>query len=117
MAYNPEIKPNNEWSIIKTPKIGFPESIGSYANGCMIGEKMLEESGGIDFHVRLSCPKYSLSCKNQNPPPVGDGCNDDLYHWVNEKSWLLTGRIKPKKFDQKRASRVFPKLYEVVKRN
>lgn len=28
------------------------------------------------FHVRLGCPKGVRGCKNQNPPPAGDGCAD-----------------------------------------
>jgi len=34
------------------------------------------------FHVRLKCPKGSRSCKNQAPPPAGDGCAD-AQKWVN----------------------------------
>ncbi|MGR3342281.1 MAG: penicillin-insensitive murein endopeptidase [Paracoccaceae bacterium] len=26
------------------------------------------------FHVRLACPKGSVGCVNQAPPPAGDGC-------------------------------------------
>lgn len=26
------------------------------------------------FHIRLKCPKGSRACKNQAPPPPGDGC-------------------------------------------
>ena len=28
------------------------------------------------FHVRLACPKGARGCKDQNPPPAGDGCKD-----------------------------------------
>jgi len=28
------------------------------------------------FHVRLTCPKGAVGCRNQNPPPRGDGCAD-----------------------------------------
>ena len=35
------------------------------------------------FHVRLSCPKGSRGCVNQDPPPAGDGCAD-AQKWVNE---------------------------------
>ncbi len=34
------------------------------------------------FHVRLNCPKGSKGCKNQSPPPAGDGCAD-AQTWVN----------------------------------
>ncbi len=37
------------------------------------------------FHVRLYCPENSLECKNQKPPPEGDGCNESLYNWVTEQ--------------------------------
>lgn len=35
------------------------------------------------FHVRLACPKGARGCKNQNPPPAGDGCAD-AQKWVND---------------------------------
>ncbi len=28
------------------------------------------------FHVRLNCPKGAQGCRNQTPPPAGDGCAD-----------------------------------------
>ena len=34
------------------------------------------------FHVRLTCPKGAAGCKNQSPPPAGDGCAD-AQEWVN----------------------------------
>lgn len=34
------------------------------------------------FHVRLNCPKGARGCKNQTPPPAGDGCAD-AQTWVN----------------------------------
>lgn len=61
------------------------------------------------FHVRLSCPPYSENCKNQNPPPLGDGCDDSLFNWVDEQSGLITGRIKPKpKSKKKRKPKILP---------
>lgn len=33
------------------------------------------------FHVRLKCPAGSSSCTNQEPPPRGDGCGDELASW------------------------------------
>ena len=35
------------------------------------------------FHVRLSCPKGMRGCKNQSPPPPGDGCKD-AEKWVQD---------------------------------
>ncbi len=49
------------------------------------------------FHVRMSCDDDQPDCKNQTPPPPGDGCNTALYNWVDEQSGRVTGRIKPKK--------------------
>lgn len=28
------------------------------------------------FHIRIKCPAGAQGCKNQNPPPAGDGCAD-----------------------------------------
>ena len=33
------------------------------------------------FHVRLNCPRGSVGCVDQTPPPRGDGC-DDAREWV-----------------------------------
>jgi penicillin-insensitive murein endopeptidase len=33
------------------------------------------------FHVRLTCPAGMASCVNQDPPPPGDGCGDELASW------------------------------------
>jgi penicillin-insensitive murein endopeptidase len=35
------------------------------------------------FHVRLSCPAGATNCKNQAPPPPGDGCKD-AERWVRD---------------------------------
>lgn len=48
------------------------------------------------FHVRLTCPEKAISCRNQQPVPQGDGCDEGLANWVNEQSGLVTGRIKPR---------------------
>jgi len=34
------------------------------------------------FHVRLKCPANAKNCKNQAPPPAGDGC-DAAQGWVD----------------------------------
>ena len=34
------------------------------------------------FHVRLKCPTGLANCKNQVPPPAGDGCKE-AQGWVN----------------------------------
>lgn len=39
------------------------------------------------FHVRLSCPPGYSGCKNQNPPPAGDGCGKELAWWLGPDPW------------------------------
>ena len=33
------------------------------------------------FHVRLACPPGAQGCRDQAPPPPGDGCGAELAHW------------------------------------
>ncbi|MBD1544819.1 penicillin-insensitive murein endopeptidase [Roseibium aggregatum] len=40
------------------------------------------------FHVRLACPKGDRSCKDQNPPPPGDGCGKELTWWLSDEPWV-----------------------------
>nr|WP_305989765.1 penicillin-insensitive murein endopeptidase [Roseibium sp. MMSF_3544] len=40
------------------------------------------------FHVRLSCPAGSSGCKNQDPPPPGDGCGSHLTYWLSDEPWV-----------------------------
>ena len=47
------------------------------------------------FHVRLSCPVGSAGCKNQNPPPPGDGCGADLAYWLSDEPWVPKNPPKP----------------------
>ncbi|MGX1498706.1 penicillin-insensitive murein endopeptidase [Labrenzia sp. MBR-25] len=47
------------------------------------------------FHVRLSCPKGSAGCENQNPPPPGDGCGADLAYWLSDEPWVPKNPPKP----------------------
>ncbi len=47
------------------------------------------------FHVRLSCPAGSAGCKNQNPPPPGDGCGADLAYWLSDEPWVPKNPPKP----------------------
>lgn len=35
------------------------------------------------FHIRLACPRGARGCKDQNPPPAGDGCAD-AQKWVDD---------------------------------
>ncbi len=45
------------------------------------------------FHVRLNCPPGSDGCKDQAPPPPGDGCGAQLDEWYK----MLTAPPKPGK--------------------
>ena len=36
------------------------------------------------FHVRLKCPAGYKGCKDQNPPPAGDGCGPQLKDWMKK---------------------------------
>jgi len=52
------------------------------------------------FHVRIGCPKGSTSCKAQEPPPRGDGCDKSLAWWFTEEPWRpAKGPAKPKARD------------------
>lgn len=39
------------------------------------------------MHVRLSCPPGSDDCKDQDPPPEGDGCGAELSSWLKDRTW------------------------------
>lgn len=36
------------------------------------------------FHIRLECPSGEASCKDQEPPPAGDGCGSELDYWFSD---------------------------------
>lgn len=38
------------------------------------------------FHVRLACPASNQACKDQAPPPPGDGCDASLTWWFSEEA-------------------------------
>jgi penicillin-insensitive murein DD-endopeptidase len=54
------------------------------------------------FHVRLACPSGSQGCKDQNPPPPGDGCGKELAYWLSDEPWVPKKTDKPKKIVKKR---------------
>ncbi len=58
LAYQPENKPNNQWSIVKKPTKGISESVGSYANGCLSGGKALPASGKGYIDMRRNRNRY-----------------------------------------------------------
>ncbi|MDT8405961.1 MAG: penicillin-insensitive murein endopeptidase [Methylococcales bacterium] len=49
------------------------------------------------FHVRLRCPKDSLDCIDQAPPPSGDSCDASLAWWFTPEAYAPAKPItKPK---------------------
>lgn len=44
------------------------------------------------FHIRIRCPRGSVGCVNQKPPPPGDGCGKPLEEW-----FAMFRRPPPKK--------------------
>jgi len=38
------------------------------------------------FHVRLHCPEGAPGCVRQAPPPVGDGCGEELAWWFTAEA-------------------------------
>jgi penicillin-insensitive murein endopeptidase len=49
------------------------------------------------FHVRIACPDGSVGCKDQNPPPPGDGCGQELAWWLSDEPWVPKKPAKPSK--------------------
>lgn len=39
------------------------------------------------FHIRLRCPEGEPLCRDQEPPPAGDGCGAELAWWLSEEPW------------------------------
>lgn len=37
------------------------------------------------FHVRLKCPSGEKKCQAQDPPPLGDGCDETLEEWFSSE--------------------------------
>ena len=68
------------------------------------------------FHVRLACPSGSTGCKNQNPPPPGDGCGQHLTYWLSDEPWVPKEPRKPGKVVKKRpmALAALPKACRTV---
>lgn len=49
------------------------------------------------FHVRLKCPVGVPGCKDQKPPPAGDGCGAQLTDWMKKIEKAAEWAKKPKK--------------------
>ncbi|MCX8101222.1 MAG: penicillin-insensitive murein endopeptidase [Geminicoccaceae bacterium] len=39
------------------------------------------------FHIRLRCPEGEPLCRDQDPPPEGDGCGSELAWWLSDEPW------------------------------
>ncbi len=48
------------------------------------------------FHVRLACPPGSPGCRDQAPPPPGDGCGAELANWFPKGKKAPEGSIRKK---------------------
>ena len=33
------------------------------------------------YHIRIACPAGEEACGDQDPPPAGDGCGEELDRW------------------------------------
>ncbi|MFN4143988.1 penicillin-insensitive murein endopeptidase [Aestuariivirga sp.] len=49
------------------------------------------------FHIRISCPEGSPSCKNQPTPSPkdGTGCGEELAYWMGKVPWKQAEKPKP----------------------
>ena len=47
------------------------------------------------FHVRLLCPPGSVTCRDQEPPPPGDGCGAELAEWFPGGTRSLAALARP----------------------
>jgi penicillin-insensitive murein DD-endopeptidase len=45
------------------------------------------------FHVRIACPDGSEACKEQDPVPAGDGCDESLAWWFRDS--VLHPKLNP----------------------
>ena len=39
------------------------------------------------IHVRLACPEGTTLCLDQEPPPPGDGCGEELAYWLSDEPY------------------------------
>ncbi len=53
------------------------------------------------FHVRLKCQNGKRDCKNQPPPPPGDGCGKSLDWWLSDAPYKRPEPVKKKKKKKK----------------
>ena len=48
------------------------------------------------FHVRLACPSGSPQCRDQAPPPAGEGCGAQLDYWFTAAPYVADPKAVPK---------------------
>lgn len=65
------------------------------------------------FHVRLSCPADSPDCTPQEPPPPGDGCDDELLSWFPKTLPVVPG-VPAAEPPEPRKPRVLPAACRAV---
>ena len=66
------------------------------------------------FHVRLMCPKSSVNCINQAPPPVGDGCGAELVSWKPKTTPSKVANKKPDVTPKPKKKKVMPAQCELL---
>jgi penicillin-insensitive murein DD-endopeptidase len=49
------------------------------------------------FHIRMACPAGLAGCKDQDPPPDGDGCGAELDRWLKTQYNAIFHPKPPKK--------------------
>jgi penicillin-insensitive murein DD-endopeptidase len=47
------------------------------------------------FHIRMACPAGSSGCADQDAPPDGDGCGQELTDWLNTQYKAIFTPRKP----------------------
>ena len=47
------------------------------------------------FHIRMGCPAGLAGCSDQDDPPEGDGCGDELTGWLNRQHKAFFGPKAP----------------------
>jgi penicillin-insensitive murein endopeptidase len=49
------------------------------------------------FHIRIACPEGVSGCVDQDTPPAGDGCGQELTDWLAQQHKAIFGPKKPGK--------------------
>jgi penicillin-insensitive murein endopeptidase len=49
------------------------------------------------FHIRIACPEGVSGCVDQDTPPPGDGCGQELTDWLAQQHKAIFGPKKPGK--------------------